>query len=63
MALLHKMATRDLFFWSCCEKCDDSNVVTFLYGGGVMEQAMAEGAFVFLYLFFNFLCGVFGLIR
>jgi hypothetical protein len=30
---------------------DDSNVVTFLYGGGVMEKAMVEGGFLFPLIF------------
>jgi len=34
--------------WFCYEKCDDNNVVTFLYGGGVVEKAMVGGNFFFL---------------
>jgi uncharacterized membrane protein len=49
-----------LFLWFCYKEGDGSNVVTFLYGGGVVEKAMAEGNFFsFIYLF----CGVFGLIH
>jgi hypothetical protein len=31
----------------CYEKGDGNNVVTFLYGGGVVENAMARGSFFF----------------
>jgi hypothetical protein len=57
MALLHKMAAWALFLWFCCKEGDDNNVVTFLYGGGVMEKVMAKGGFSS-----SFFCGVFGLI-
>ncbi len=51
MALLHKMATCAFYLWFCYKEGDDSNVVTFLYGGGVVEKAMAEGGFFsFIYL-------------
>jgi hypothetical protein len=44
-----------LVLWFCCKEGDSSNVVTFLYGGGVMEKAMVEGdffSFIFFYLYF-----------
>jgi hypothetical protein len=31
--------------WFCCEEGDDINVVTFLYGGGVVEKVMVKGGF------------------
>jgi hypothetical protein len=52
MALLHKMGACALFLWFCCEEGDGSNVITFLYGGGVMEKAMVEGDF-FSFIFFK----------
>jgi hypothetical protein len=46
-----------LFLWFCYEEGDSSNVVTFLYGGGVMEKAMAEGGFFsFIFLIFFVWC-------
>jgi hypothetical protein len=51
MALLHKMGACALFLWFCCEEGDGSNVITFLYGGGVMEKAMVKGDF-FSFIFF-----------
>jgi hypothetical protein len=39
------------FWWFCCEKGDDNNVITFLYGGGVMKKVMASCDFIFLWLF------------
>jgi hypothetical protein len=51
------MAAWALFLWFCCKEGDDNNVVTFLYGGGVMEKVMAKGGFSS-----SFFCGVFGLI-
>jgi hypothetical protein len=53
MALLHKMGACALFLWFCCEEVDGSNVVTFLYGGGVMEKVMAKCSFFPLF-FYNF---------
>jgi hypothetical protein len=43
--------------WFCYEEGDGNNVVTFLYGGGVVEKAMAKGGF------FPFFCGAFGLVH
>jgi len=37
------------FLWFCCEG-DNNNVITFLYGDGVVEKAMARGDF-FLFFF------------
>jgi hypothetical protein len=34
MALLQGNGDLRLSLWFCCEKGDDSNVVSFLYGGG-----------------------------
>jgi hypothetical protein len=31
------------FLWFCYEEGDNNNVVTFLYGGGVVEKTMARG--------------------
>ncbi len=45
------MAAWALFLWFCYEEHDDSNVVTFLYGGGVVEKAMVEGGFLFPLIF------------
>jgi hypothetical protein len=57
MVLLHKMGACALFLWFCYEEGDSSNVVTFLYGGGVMEKAMAEGGFFsFIFLIFFVWC-------
>jgi hypothetical protein len=40
------------YLWFCYEEGDNSNVVTFLYGCGVVEKAMAKGGFFsFIYLF------------
>jgi hypothetical protein len=41
------------FFWFCYEKGDSNNVVTFLYGGGVVEKAIFF-LVVFSFLFFSF---------
>jgi hypothetical protein len=30
-------------FWSNCRKEGDNNVITFLYGDGVVEKVMARG--------------------
>jgi hypothetical protein len=35
------------FLWFCYEEGDNSNVVTFLYGDGVVEKAMVGGDFFF----------------
>jgi hypothetical protein len=42
--------------WFCYEEGDGSNVVTFLYGGGVVEKVMDRGNF---FSFFCFLLMVF----
>jgi hypothetical protein len=63
MALLHKMVAWALFLWFCCEEGDGSNVITFFYGGGVMEKATTEGFFFSFIFLKNILCGTFGLIR
>jgi hypothetical protein len=33
------------FLWFCCEEGDGNNVITFLYGGGVVEKAMVGSDF------------------
>jgi len=38
------------FFWFCYEEGDGNNVVTFLYGGGVVEKA------IFFLVVFSFFC-------
>jgi hypothetical protein len=38
------------FFWFCYEEGDGNNVVTFLYGGGVVEKV------IFFLVVFSFLC-------
>jgi hypothetical protein len=50
-----------LFLWFCYEEGDGSNVITFLYGGGVMEKAIVEGDFFPLFKKIK-LCGAFSLI-
>jgi hypothetical protein len=63
MPLLHKMVACAFFWWFYCKESDGRNVVTFLYGGGVVEKALAEdGFFSFIYLFLFYFCGAFGLI-
>jgi len=32
-----------LFSWFCYEKGDNSNVIAFIYGGGVVKKVMATG--------------------
>ncbi len=50
MALLQQNGSLRLL-WFCCEECDNNNVVTFLYGDGVVEKAMAGGDFFPLFFF------------
>jgi len=50
MALLQQNGGLRLL-WFCCEECDNNNVVTFLYGDGVVEKAMAGGDFFPLFFF------------
>jgi hypothetical protein len=51
------------FLWFCCKEGDNINVITFLYGGGVVQKAMAKGDIFFLYLFIYLFCGAFGLVH
>jgi hypothetical protein len=39
------------YLWFYCEEGDGNNVVTFFYGGGVVEKVMAEGSF-FSFIYF-----------
>jgi hypothetical protein len=41
-------------FLGFCYEGDHNNVITFLYGGGVVEKAMAKGGFFFFFFFFFF---------
>jgi hypothetical protein len=43
------MAAWALFLWFCCEEGDNNNVVTFLYGDGVMEKVMAKSNFILFF--------------
>jgi len=52
---------RCLFRWFCYEQGDDSNVVTFFYGSGVVKKVIAS-CHRFLSFFFFFLFGPFGLV-
>jgi len=47
-----------LWFW--CEKGKDNNVITFLYGGGVVEKVMAGGNFFLSFFLFFLWCFWFG---
>ncbi len=43
-----------LFQWFCCEKSDDSNVVTFLYGCGVVKRTMAARDYLLYFFLWSF---------
>jgi len=54
MALLHKMVAY-ANLWFCYKEGDSNNVITLLYGGGVVEKAMVGGSFFSFLFYFNFL--------
>jgi len=43
-----------LFGWFCYEEGDDSNVVAFFCGGGVMKKVMVAGCFLLSFFLWSF---------
>jgi hypothetical protein len=54
MALLHKMVAYPIL-WFCYKERDGKNVITLLYGGGVVEKVMVGGCFFSFLFYFIFL--------